>query len=149
MADARAARRAVSRGSSGTRNDGSRTEQGEDLDEEDAAKRARARRIECALLDVPESEHDVGRLETYHPPVPESAGEDFAATIVEAYRLPAKVTPGNPALLENQKQQTGGPNRVGPPMTRDAQNLAAMQALDRNHGVALAAAPPTTLTRRG
>jgi hypothetical protein len=34
-------------------------------------------------------------------------------------------------------------------MTRDAQNLAAMQALDRNHGVAHAAAPATTLTRRG
>jgi hypothetical protein len=34
-------------------------------------------------------------------------------------------------------------------MTRDAQNLAAMQALDRNQGVAAAPPPPTTLTRRG
>ena len=69
--------------------------------------------------------------------------------LLEAYRLPEKVTPGNPALLENQMEQTGGPNRVCPPMTRDAQNLAAMQALDRNHGVAHAAAPATTLMRRG
>ena len=148
-ADAKAARRAVSNGSARTRSDDSLTEKSEALDEEDAAKRARARNVECALLDVPESEHDVGRLETYHPPVPESAAEDFAAMIVEAYRLPAEVTPGNPTLLENQKPQTGGPNRVDPPMTRDAQNLAAMQELDRNHGVAFAAATPGTLTRRG
>ena len=138
-ADARAARRVVSNG----------VVSNDDVDEADAAKRARSRKIECALLDVPESEHDFGRLETYHPPIPESAAAETAAMLIEAYRLPAKVTPGNPALLENQKQQTGGPNRVCPPMTRDAQNLAAMQALDRNHGVAHAAAPATTLTRRG
>ena len=138
-ADARAARRVVSNG----------VVSNDDVDEADAAKHARSRKIECALLDVPESEHDFGRLETYHPPIPESAAAETAAMLIEAYRLPAKVTPGNPALLENQKQQTGGPNRVCPPMTRDAQNLAAMQALDRNHGVAHAAAPATTLTRRG
>jgi hypothetical protein len=140
LADARAARQ-VSVSSGVVSND--------DVDEADAARRARSRKIECALLDVPENEHDVGRLETYHPPIPESAAAETASFLIEAYRLPAKVTPGNPSLLENQKEQTGGPNRVCPPMTRDAQNLAAMQALDRNHGVAHAAAPATTLTRRG
>ena len=144
-ADARAARRAVSNGENGSRDD----ENGEDVDEEYVAKRARARKLECALLDVPESERDIGRLETYHPPIPESADAEIVAMLLEAYRLPEKVTLGNPALLENQTEQTGGPNRVCPPMTRDAQNLAAMQALDRNQGVAAAPPPPTTLTRRG
>ena len=45
-------------------------------------------------------------------------------------------------------EQAGGPNRVCPPRPRGAQNLAAMQALDRNHGVAAASPPPTT-RRRG
>jgi hypothetical protein len=135
----------VSNGENGSRDD----ENGEDVDDEYVAKRARARKLECALLDVPESERDVGRLETYHPPIPESAAAETVAMLLEAYRLPEKVTLGNPALLENQMEQTGGPNRVCPPMTRDAQNLAAMQALDRNQGVAAAPPPPTTLTRRG
>jgi len=146
-ADARAARRAVSNGENGSRDDEKKN--GEDVDEEYVAKRARARKLECALLDVPESERDIGRLETYHPPIPESADAEIVAMLLEAYRLPEKVTLGNPALLENQTEQTGGPNRVCPPMTRDAQNLAAMQALDRNQGVAAAPPPPTTLTRRG
>jgi hypothetical protein len=103
-------------------------------EEADSLKRRRSRAVECALLNVDEADLDVGRLEIYHPPVPKYATDETAKMIIDEYRLPTAVTPGNPELLVNQKQETGGPNRVGPPMTRDAQNFAVMQALDARQG---------------
>lgn len=95
---------------------------------------ARSEKLQRRLLGIGETEPDVGRLEMYHPPLPESAGQQLTDALVEEYRLPATITPGSPLLLPNQKEETGGPNRVNAPMDRETRNLAAMQALDARHG---------------
>ena len=56
-----------------------------EVDEEDAARQARLNHIKSRLLNVPESELGVSRLDTYHPPIPVSATDDTVNMIIDGY----------------------------------------------------------------
>ena len=96
-----------------------------EVDEEDAARQARLNHIKSRLLNVPESELGVSRLDTYHPPIPVSATDDTVNMIIDGYRLFDEVVKGDPKPLPGQKIQTAGPNRVCPPHERSMSRLEA------------------------
>jgi hypothetical protein len=110
-------------------------------DEEDHARQAASRRFRSKLLNVPESELGKDRLDIYYPPMPITASEKTIAMIVEGYKLPHMITPGNPDLLRGQKEHTGGRARVGPPFAKKevavASEIAAEPAARK--GVSIAA----------
>ena len=76
--------------------------------------------MKSRLLNVPESDLSVSRLDTYHPPIPVSSTDDTLNMIIDGYRLFDHVVKGDPKPLPGQKIQTAGPNRVCPPNERSA-----------------------------
>ena len=87
-------------------------------DEEDHARQAAARRFASKLLNVPESELEKDRLDIYFPPMPITANEKIMQMIVDGYKLPHMITPGNPIPMRRQKAHTGGRARVAPPFRK-------------------------------
>ena len=94
-------------------------------DEEDYARQAAARRFKSKLLNVPESELEKDRLDIYFPTMPITAGEKIMQMIIDGYKLPHMITPGNAALMRRQKAHTGGRARVAPPFrTKETQEAS-------------------------
>lgn len=87
-------------------------------DEEDHARQAAARRFTSKLLNVPETELEKDRLDVYFPPMPITAGEKTIQMIIDGYKLPHMITPGNATLMRRQKPHTGGRARVAPPFRK-------------------------------
>jgi hypothetical protein len=87
-------------------------------DEEDHARQAAARRFKSKLLNVPETELEKDRLDVYFPPMPITAGEKTIQMIIDGYKLPHMITPGNATLMRRQKPHTGGRARVAPPFRK-------------------------------
>ena len=102
-----------------------------EVDEEDVARQSRLNHMKSRLLNVPESDLSVSRLDTYHPPIPVSSTDDTLNMIIDGYRLFDHVVKGDPKPLPGQKIQTAGPNRVCPPNERSARleapNMPTMQ----------------------
>ena len=63
---------------------------------------------------MPESELEKDRLDIYFPPMPITANEKIMQMIVDGYKLPHMITPGNPIPMRRQKAHTGGRARVAP-----------------------------------
>ena len=84
------------------------------------ARQSRLNHMKSRLLNVPESDLSVSRLDTYHPPIPVSSTDDTLNMIIDGYRLFDLVVKGDPKPLPGQKIQTAGPNRVCPPNERSA-----------------------------